>query len=97
MPKLISDHPRLEPRTISARLRSELVYFAVLPEPAHELADGEYLFDYGQLRTILDDGVLYLVSPLDTDKMTEVELSEEQEDLLIWITENMICSVRVVE
>ena len=45
----------------------------------------------------LDDGVFYLVSPLDTANMTEVELTEEQETMLTWLDRNQIQHVRVVE
>jgi len=43
------------------------------------------------------EGVFLLVSPLDTDNMTEVELSEEQEALLSWLDRNNVQHVRVVE
>ena len=33
----------------------------------------------------LDDGVFYLVSPLDSANTTEVELTEEQEEFLNWL------------
>ena len=42
-------------------------------------------------------GVFYLVSPLDSANMTEVELTEEQEALLIWLDKNQIEHVRVRE
>ena len=43
------------------------------------------------------EGVFYLVSPLDSGNMTEVELSEEQEAMLSWLDKNNIQHVRVVE
>ena len=39
----------------------------------------------------------YLVSPLDTANMTEVELTEEQETVLGWLDRNQVQHVRVVE
>ena len=45
----------------------------------------------------LDDGVFYLVSPLDSANMTEVELTEEQEVMLNWLDKNPIAHVRVKE
>ena len=40
--------------------------------------------------------MFYLVSPLDTANMTEVELSEEQEDFLNWLKSSDVRHVRVV-
>jgi hypothetical protein len=94
MPMLLPiDQPTLPPRQISARLRNELVYFATVP--VHPLGEGEYTFDPSAIESILDDGAIRLVSPLDTANMTEVELSEEQEDLLTWLRDQNIKHVRV--
>ncbi len=94
MPKLTPvDLPEIPPRTISPRLRNEIVYFAVLPDSP--LPEGHYDFDLSQLADILDEGVLRLVSPLDTANMTEVELSEEQEELLTWLCDHKIEHLRI--
>lgn len=94
MPTLIPvNRSEVAPRPISARLRTELVYFAVMPDSP--LPDGEYVFDLPALAEVLDDGVLRLVSPLDTANMTEVELSEEQEELLGWLCTHEIRHVRL--
>ena len=45
----------------------------------------------------LMEGVFLLVSPLDTDNMTEVELSEEQETLLNWLDRHKVEHVRAAE
>lgn len=93
------DRPELKPKPISPRLRSQLVYFtsgsgkAGEPDPR----EGEYDFDETEVARWLDEGVFYLVSPLDTANMTEVELSEEQEDLLGWLQANGVRRARVVE
>jgi hypothetical protein len=39
--------------------------------------------------------VIYLVSPLDTANKTEVELTEEQEDLMAWLVLHEVEHVRV--
>ena len=41
--------------------------------------------------------MFYLVSPLDSANMTEVELTEEQESLLNWLDKNQVAHVRVKE
>ena len=45
----------------------------------------------------IDEGVFYLVSPLDTANMTEVELTEEQEALLQWLKDQNVQHVRLVD
>lgn len=91
--------PAIAPRPISARLRSQLVYFTI---PAGSpgipaLAEGEFWFDPAEISRWLDDGVINLISPLDTAKMTEVELDEEQESLMTWLVKENIQHVRVEE
>ena len=48
-----------------------------------------------EVKKWVDEGVFYLVSPLDSANMTEVELTEEQESLLSWLDKNQIAHVRV--
>ncbi len=93
------DRPGLAPLPISARLRSQLVYFA---SPAGApgvpaLREGEYFFAAAEVVRYHDEGVIYLVSPLDTAHQTEVELSEEQEALLQWLLDHDVQHVRVRE
>lgn len=93
------DRPEVAPRPISPRLRSQLVYF-MSPHDAPgvpPLGENEYWFAEAEVAKWLDDGVIYLVSPLDTANMTEVELSEEQEALLGWLKDGRVQHVRVVE
>jgi hypothetical protein len=99
-PKLVPlDRTEVAARPISPRLRSQLVYFM----SAHDapgvpaLGENEYWFAESDVAKWLDDGVIYLVSPLDTANMTEVELSEEQEALLGWLKAEGVRHVRVVE
>ena len=49
------------------------------------LGEHEFYFAEDEVAKWIDDGVMYLVSPLDTANMTEVELSEEQEAFLHWL------------
>jgi hypothetical protein len=96
--KLISlDHPELPPFPISERLRGQLVYFLAGEDAVDrpELAEGEYWFDRDEVARWLDDGVIYLVSPLDTENATEVEISEEQEALLGWLVANEVRHARL--
>jgi hypothetical protein len=98
--KLISiDHPRIEPLLISSRLRSQLVYFMALNDSPSVplLGENEYWFSRAEISKWLSEGVFYLVSPLDTENKTEVELSEEQEVLLNWLNRHDVQHVKVIE
>ena len=87
------------PRPISARLRSQLVYFMSAPGAAGVpvLAENEYWFAAEEVDRWVEEGVFYLVSPLDTANMTEVEITEEQEAMLFWLDRNQVQHVRAVE
>ena len=92
------DPGSVPPKEISSRLRAQLVYFmSVEGEPGvPALAEDEFWFDPSSVAQWLDDGVIYLVSPLDTANKTEVEISEEQEEFLLWLKSNGVRHVRVV-
>lgn len=97
MPKLVPiDRPEVPPLAISPRLRSQLVYFAAPPggQGVPPLGDREYWFRPEEVAEFLDDGVISLVSPLDTDNKTDVELSDEQETLLEWLKAKSVCHLR---
>ena len=93
------DRPEVAPRPISPRLRSQLVYFgaAAGSEGVPALGEGEYWFRAAEVERWIDEGVFYLVSPLDTANQTEVEISEEQEALLQWLSDHSVRHVRVVD
>jgi hypothetical protein len=93
------DKPEVAPRPISPRLRTQLVYFGAASgaKGVPTLGEGEYWFDPDEVAKWADEGVFYLVSPLDTANMTEVEISEEQESLLFWLRKEGVRHVRVVE
>jgi len=93
------DRPEVAPRAISPRLRAQLVYFMTAPGTPGipPLAEAEFWFAADEVARWVDEGVFYLVSPLDTANMTEVELSEEQEALFLWLKESQVQHVRVKE
>lgn len=93
------DRPETAPYRLSDRLRSQLVYFTAGPDaPGRpELGENEYWFDRDDVKRWITEGVFYLVSPLDTENMTEVELSEEQDALLNWLDRNEVRHARVEE
>jgi hypothetical protein len=80
-----------------ARFKHDIAYFMT---PAGEagvpsLASGEYWVRLDDARRLLDDGVLVLVSPLDSENHTEVEISEDQEKWLEWMIAHRIEHVRI--
>lgn len=91
------DQPTVPPLTISDRLRSQLVYFMTPPDAPHvpPLQPQEYWIDAAQSQQWFADGVFELVSPLDGEHPTVIELSEEQEVLLEWLTTHQIQHLRV--
>jgi hypothetical protein len=93
------DRPDVPPLSISARTKSQLVYFMSTPNSpgVPPLAESEYWFARSEVTQWLREGVFYLVSPLDSANKTEVELSEDQEALLNWLDRNHIEHVRVIE
>lgn len=93
------DNPAAPPLEVSARLRSQLVYFMTPPDEPHvpPLGPNDYWIDAAQAAEWLADGVFELVSPLDEERPTSIELSEEQEALFEWLTAHAIQHVRVTE
>jgi hypothetical protein len=97
--KLVSiDRPGVPRFPLSARLKSQLVYFRAMADApgVPRLGEDEYWFARDEVGKWLSEGVFYLVSPLDTENMTEVELSEEQEAFLGWLQKHGVQHVRVV-
>ena len=91
------DNPTAAPLPISARLRSQLVYFMTPPDAPHvpPLQSNDYWIDAEDSAQWFADGVFELVSPLDGEQRTVIELSEEQEAFLEWLTTHHIQHIRV--
>lgn len=93
------DQPAAPPLEISARLRSQLVYFMTPPDDPQvpPLQPNDYWIEAQQTARWLADGVLEVVSPLDDEHRTSIELSEEQEALLEWLATHRIQHIRLQE
>jgi len=89
--------PEVPAFPLSARLRSQFIYFASAADAPGipKLGANEFHFPLNETRTWHDEGVIYLVSPLDTANKTEVELTDEQEDLMAWLVRHEVEHVRV--
>jgi hypothetical protein len=90
--------PNVPPLEMPDRFRMEIVYFMTPPgdrgAPA-SLGDHEYWIDLGEARQWLDDGVVYVVSPLDAENQAEIELTEYHEAFLQWLLTNSVQHVRL--
>jgi hypothetical protein len=98
MPQLFAvNRPEIAPRPIGDRLRVQLVYFMASPGSpgVPPLGEDEYFLRLSDVERWLDEGVFQLVSPLDSANTTEVELSEEQEELFEWLKAHQVEHVRV--
>lgn len=91
------DRPELPPHPMPDRFRHDVSYFMAVPgeDGVPALASGEYWIRQTEAVRILDDGVLVLVSPLDSHHHTEVELSAEQEEWLEWMIQHGVERVRI--
>jgi hypothetical protein len=92
------NQPHVPPLELPARFRMEITFFMTPPgergAPA-KLAEGEYWIDLTDARRWLDEGVVYVVSPLDAENKAEIELTEYHESFLQWLVTHNIQHVRV--
>lgn len=80
------------------RFRHEISYFMATSTPSGEKPGrDEYVLNLAELQTVLDDGCVTLVSPLDSDSHAEIELSEDHERWLEWVQKHHVERVRFGE
>ncbi len=80
------------------RFRHDVTYFATPPgvqDAPARLPEREYWIRRDDAQRILDDGVITIVSPLDSASRTEIEITEEQERWLEWLTRYDVQHVRL--
>jgi hypothetical protein len=91
------DQPTAPPLEMPAKFRLELPFF-ITPAgsgtaPAR-LPENEYWIDLADAQRWLDDGVVFVVSPLDAENKAEIELTEDHERFLEWLLKHGIQHVR---
>jgi hypothetical protein len=99
-PRLLPvERPEVSPLVISERLRGQLVYFMTPSGSAGvpPLGENEFWLARDEVARWLDEGVFYLVSPLDSANATEVEITDEQEAFFIWLKKHGVQHLRLVE
>jgi hypothetical protein len=91
------DRPDLPPLEMPERFKHDVAYFMTPSgeRGAPSLAAGDYWISLDDAKRWLDEGVLMLVSPLDSENQAEVEISEEQERWLEWLVEHDVQQVRL--
>lgn len=89
--------PELAPLEMPARFKYDVAYFMTPPgeRGVPELPQGEYWVMLDDARRWLDEGVLVLVSPLDSENQAEAEISEDQERWLEWLLAHQVEHVRL--
>ena len=84
------------PLSMPDRFRHEITFFASDHTPdGTGLPEGEWSIDLAEAEVVLGDGVVRLVSPLDSESRAEIELSEEQEAWLEWVVKHRVERVRL--
>ena len=91
------DRPNIPPLEMPDRFRTDVAYFMT---PAGEpgvppLAKGEYWIRLTDSGRWLSEGVLCVISPLDSQKQAEIELTEEQEAWLEWLVHHAVEHLRL--
>jgi hypothetical protein len=80
------------------RFRHDITYFVTSPgesgAPA-KLGENEWWVRREDAQEFYDDGILRIVSPLDSQSTAELEITEEQEAWLRWMIDNRIEHIRL--
>lgn len=89
--------PTVPPLDMPDRFKLDIAYFMSIPGEGDipKLPPGEYWVRQDEARKWLDEGVLYLVSPLDSQNKTEVEITEDQQDWLQWMVDHGVEHIRI--
>ncbi|MEX0678972.1 MAG: hypothetical protein WD063_18000 [Pirellulales bacterium] len=91
------ERPELAPLEMPARFKHDIAYFMTPPgeRGVPPLPAGQYWVRLEEARRWLADGVLLLVSPLDSEHQTEAEITDEQQMWLEWMVANDVERVRL--
>ncbi len=91
------NRPDLPPLAMPDRFRTDIAYFMTPPgeHGVAKLPSGEYWVRLADAVQWLEDGVVSVVSPLDSLNATEFELTDEQENWLRWMVSNRVEHVRL--
>ena len=92
------NRPEVAPFAMPDRFRHDITYFVTSPgesgAPA-KLGENEWWVRREDAQEFYDDGILRIVSPLDSQSTAELEITEEQEAWLRWMIDNQIEHIRL--
>ena len=100
MPALVYavENPQLPPFEMPARFKHDITYF-VTPAGEHgvpeTIAAGEWWVRREDAQRIYEEGVVRIVSPLDSASTSELEITDEQEAWLKWMIQHEIEHLRL--
>jgi hypothetical protein len=91
------DRADVSPIQMPDRFRHDIAYFMA---PSGEgdvpkLPEGEFWIRTEDARRWLDDLVFEIISPLDSQNVSEVEITDEQEAFFEWLLKHEVNRVRV--
>ena len=91
------DQPAAPPIEMPDRFRHDIAYFMAPPGEGDvpELPEGEFWIRHEDAQRWLDDFVFEIISPLDSQNVAEVEITEEQEAFFEWLLEHKVNHVRL--
>ncbi|MGB6044260.1 MAG: hypothetical protein WBF93_13970 [Pirellulales bacterium] len=92
------EKPELPPLEMPARFKHDVTYFITPPGEQgvpETLAKGERWVRREDALRFYDEGVVRIVSPLDSANTVDVEITEEQELWLDWMIQHAIEHVRL--
>jgi hypothetical protein len=100
MPILVyaAEKPELPPFEMPARFKHDSTYFVTRcgeQGVPGTIAQGEWWVRREDAQRLYDDGVIRIVSPLDSAYSVEVDITEEQEAWLKWIIQHEVEHVRL--
>ena len=90
--------PEVMPLEMPVRFRHEITYFAAEPGTAGapaSLGEGEWWVSLEEAKRVYEDGVIRLVSPLDSSSTAELELTEDHEIWLEWMIAHEVQHIRL--
>lgn len=90
--------PQVPALQLPDRFRLEIPFFMTPPGERGappRLAEGEYWVNLEDARQWLDEGVVFVVSPLDAENKAEIELTDYHEEFLQWLVQHGVQLVRL--
>jgi hypothetical protein len=91
------DHADVSPIEMPDRFRHDIAYFMAPSgeDGVPELPTGEFWIRTADAERWLDDLVFEIISPLDSQNVAEIEITDEQESFFEWILQHGINHVRL--